>query len=259
MALRATYLGTDNIMNGYDDFIVDAPYWSVWNQKFMLGQYAGEDVVEGRTRLENLVDAAAGANNTDVFIIKFHAEKKGKFVDQNAVVAAMVCKAADPTADGFIGTTGVIPSAAYNGLASRLSQEMKALFDAQNKRLEALETETAEPDMIDRISGILEKPGMMDLVGKLLGPVIGRVVGLIPNPHPANPQEPPPVAPRALSIAGIPPEPANEQEALDRLNAALERLAPNMDLVTDLELLAGYAEKNPVMFKGLLDTLRQTA
>ena len=132
----------------------------------------------GEGMLSDILEAAEQNENTDIFLIKIHPDlKKGYITSSSDVVATLPVRVVDLNAD-YASVSGISPDSSgmvpYNThylLKEALGGVNKVL--ESNKALEArmalLEIpEAKEVDTFDRIGAILEKPGVTDIIGKLL-------------------------------------------------------------------------------------------
>lgn len=176
---KPLYCGAANVMQAFDSLRPDNAYFSVWQGNKMLYQYNGEDMNAGRDILDQMMTAAENNYNTDVFDIKFHSKlDDGYITNKSKIIGTMPVRAydtSDSSTEGITGLTrpGDIPKPVYNML-QKIEEHMT--MDARLKALEEAKPDVKEPDWFDRISGLLEKPGMVETVGSLLAPLLQKLI-----------------------------------------------------------------------------------
>lgn len=278
------YFGTDNIMQAFDTLRPDGvPFYSLWLGTMLIYQYNGNDEVKGREILEQTLMQAESQGNANTYSIKFHSQLDGGYITNRTknIGCLLVC-AVDNTEDGEIvsGVTrpGDVPRSVYN-MMKRIDEGMSATMEARLKALEDNKPER-EPDMLDRISGILEKPEIANGLVQLLQPIIQRLTGAPApniqvagtnrshiaessdmyrqrNDQPSHNNAVSAAAPHIAQNSDV--GQIEERDLTDEENAlidgALNRLGEHCDIVKVLPLLADWAAANTNMFKMLLQQL----
>lgn len=264
LGLRPMYTGVAESMAAFK-FLRDAPYYSVWIGRDMLTQYSGNDLEEGERRLQDILEAADQQGDTSIFVIKFHPELKKNWVTNDSPITGTLpiraCALDDGgSISGLTDSQGTLPNSVYYLLkdvreAANVMKEGNAKIE---QRLLALESGDVakEVDMFDRIGAIIEKPGVMDFLGKL--------VSMLPIGQPQQPN---------IQVAGVGDEPKSaaaadvvdpvidtplelSNEENDRIDTAIMRLSVHCNIVDAMEIMANWADKNPEMFKGTLASLK---
>lgn len=279
------YTGVQNILGAFDSLRYNVPYFSIWCGRDMLFQCNTDDLDQGRAALVDILNAAEQSDNTDVLLIKFHpALKKGYVTNTSEVVGTLPVRVVE-LEDGLSTVSGLnplngtsVPNSGYFFLreaTQALGEMKKSTLDIQ-QRIAALETgNDKETDWFDKISGILEKPGMPDLLGQILSRFLP-----VPQPQPniAVGNVPASIAKKSDEISidptsqnnSITAAPANiatisdtagESEAFTPeedqiINDCISRLSAHCDVVQSLVLLAEVADANPQMFKMVLNGIK---
>lgn len=280
-AQKAMFTGFEAIMSGYDA-MSKTPYYSLWyNSRDIAFSFNEDDEAKGRQQLVETLQAAEQNGVNDIMFIKFHPEKDKKYItSKTPVVGAMAIRvvplsAVDnsvtyqqiaPASQSISGTESMVRAAiALENLPQTIATQIGSVMKPIEDRLAALEGDDhAEPDTFDKIAALLEKPGMVQLIGSIFTGLGSKVSGLTQPPPPQQPQR------MSYQVAGIPPEQGStvqDQDLAaengdvyivdnDKVTSALERLNKVCFLDTDLSLLADLSEKNPALFNLVLQQLR---
>lgn len=305
----ATYTGRGNIMQAIDAVANQNPYISLWRGKDILIQNVLPDWEAAYVLLDDNLQALEQSGNKDLITIKFHPkpDKEGYITNKTPFIASMLVRVCPLDAMGGIGSVtqpGELSNAAWYALKgikddiAETKQTQNALMERLIAAIEAKPVEIpqtveddfdeVEPDIIDKIGAILEKPGVIDLV-KQFAPVITGIVAKymdVPNiaingtnDVPANIAEKSDeisetktninnMANNAENIdapatAGHFNEETGKVQQLtdseyDQIDYVIHRLKKHTDTpILDLDALCNWVDENPVMFKGLLSSLKQ--
>lgn len=261
--VRPMYCGKDGVIGAFATLRGSVPYYSVWQGKDIMYQYNEVDTAKGEEMLETLIDAAEASGNTDIFVIKFHPKLDGGFITDKTKSIGSVPVRFVPLTQAQHNSQPVdrlngfnderVPLPIYKTLIQL--ESIKPMLDQKlldlETRMQKIEAPVpaAELDVFDRIGSIIEKPGVIEL--------IGRVVNMLPGIMKPQPN---------IQVAGVETnqsEMNNENDSAlltdeedEQLNNALDRLAVHCDLINDLKLLADWADANTLMFKSLLASLK---
>lgn len=274
--IKPMYTGVQEILSAFDSLRVNVPYFSIWYGKDLLYQFNSEDLEQGREALQNILLAAEQSDNSDVLLIKFHPRLKSGYVTNTSEVVGTLPVRVVALEDGISSITGLnaqsgmsMPNSGYYFLkeATAALGEIKQGNLNIEQRLIALESGSdKEPDWFDKISGILEKPGMPDLIGQLLSRFIPApaqnniVMSGVPRGEKVEEKKELARVDVTATIANN-----NQTEAVDMeytqeedaiINTCINRLSEHCDVVKSLALLADYADANPLMFKTILGGLK---
>jgi hypothetical protein len=281
------YTGSDNILDAFDSLRNGNPYFSIWCDRDILFQFNEVDLQKGRKALEDILLAADSSGNTDILLIKFHPklEKGGYITNATPVISTLPVRVVemesnvrvqrDGNAVGGMMDEYRLPAPVYNMMkvTTQALTDNAAVNAKLLERVEALENGSTnkEPDTWDRISGIMEKPGAMELIAGILSRFLP---GAQPNIQIAG--TPGNIAQKSgngsniaeksdyghadkvpANIADISDAPAFlTDEQNDAIDTALDRLSSHCNIVEALPQLADYADANPDMFKLLLGNLK---
>jgi hypothetical protein len=281
---RAFYSGRENIMSAFETVRNGNPYYSVWYGRDIIFQFPESDMQKGATLLDQLLQAAENQDNTDILTIKFHPkpDKNSFITDKTPVIGTMPVRVVEfgtenDASVGGLDNRGMMATPVYHMMKNitDLLNESKQSNIMLEQRLLKLETEPEallepEKDLFDKISGIIEKPGMMDLIGK--------VIAMLPLGLPQQPN---------MMVSGVNetndnlkintsmadtakksddgsvetesfPSPVLEtinQLEYDSVSVSIDVLAKHCNIVQTLAALATFSEDNPGMFKTLLSNL----
>lgn len=268
---KPLYCGASNIMQAFDSLRPDNAYFSVWQGNKMLYQYNGESLDAGREILDQMMTAAESNFNTDVFDIKFHSKlDDGYITNKSKVIGTMPVRAYDPSADGVEpGITGItrpgdLPKPVYNML-QKIEEHLT--MEDRLKALETAQPAVRELDWFDRISGLLEKPGMVETVGSLLAPILQKLVpgtavnvnipvngATVKASQKATPAELNPVQPDSPGHNDDHEDFTPEESLI--LDNAISDLSAYCDVVDVLPKLVLFAERERPMFDFMLQKLK---
>lgn len=277
--LRAMYTGREAIISGFKTLRGDVPYFSVWCRGNMLGQYNGDDLDAGTEMLLQLISAAEQNDNTDIFIIKIHPQlKKGYVSSSSDVIATLPVRMIelDGGDDSIAGlqtdSKGMLPYSTHFLLKGQ-TDAMQKIVDS-NAAIEARIALLEKPgekelDTFDRIGAILDKPGVTDLIGKLLDKLqlfpqaqpnimVSGVKGagsvIAENIVDGQPLQQPETSASIEEKSDAAIDFTDEEN--DKIDAAIMRLSGHCDVVKSLVLMADYADANPDTFKWVLGSLK---
>ncbi|MES2219164.1 MAG: hypothetical protein V4501_12235 [Pseudomonadota bacterium] len=247
-------------MSAFEEF-ADTPYYSVLSgSKQLLYGFNEDDMEKGKERLLYTLEAAVQNGHDDLLLIRFHEKPaKGMITDKTPYYSSMMVRVNE------LNTLPVYNPAAIgrvnyqdNQILAELktiSEQTRQMKEDLESRLLALETADTdedpetEPDMIGRITGVLNNPHM---------PVIlDMLKNIFPNLF--NPATRPNVA-----VSGLPklentmPTVTEEKKTLtpEEFNAGLtlqlQRLTEHCNILECLTKLADIAESKPATFQNLI-------
>ncbi len=213
--------GKENVIRMYINR--DVAPWSLWQGNQFLFKYDGEDIDEGAAALTKIFNDMAESTNA-LYTLRVYEEmpKSGKI------------NRSTPDHGSFNFRLNMemqgLNQQQSQSIANRahLESELAAVKAELAELKEEMETETEQPDMWERINGILEKPAVVGAINKMFGLD---------------------VQPRPATISGIPVGDEKIGEILEILKRHDDRLADH------LWKLAQMAENKPNNFKFLLSTL----
>lgn len=269
---RTACVGIDNIMNAFETVGDKSPYFSVWlnsNDKFF--QSKDDNFDDSLNYLQSSLQALNNGDNC-LYHLRIHPEFVKCYLKQSpylCVIPFRLNSYDDKPALNGPGNGGMNYEM-YEILKSvkDLPSTLKSNFDEINSRLTELETaENVEPDMLGKISGLMENPHISQAVGGLINVLVTKLSSFIPAMTAgAAPQTISGMNDNTASIAQKsdkgPIIAQNSDTAVDdeafnlKLDAALERLEQHCNLADDLTLLADLADKNNAVFKLMLLQLR---
>ena len=293
MALqRAAYTGVDNILNAYDSIGAEEGYvYSIWSNsnRDLIFQCIVTDADAARHKLELFLKGMEAAGDTGLYMLKFHPDTKGKFIDRKTtVISSSPIRAVDIGEVGEVVQIGNVPSVQNNykewarerdlmALPDKISSVMDEKFNSFNDRIAALEKEKENEGLagIDRymplINNALQNPHIGQAIGTLVAGVTSFMGNLVNKDNGMN----------SVAVNGVPDNgvtdnvvfdaPVNNEvinsseeifisptgrfvdtDVLDRAEFILNKYC---ELDRDLMKLAELAEKKPDMFKMLLSQL----
>jgi hypothetical protein len=273
MATYPIYTGLENVLEGFHSLYRDGYTFSLWNSSTggamsIILQYPYEDHEKGVKFFEENATALSQSGNCDMFYLKFHPPlKKNEYIDKKtAVISSTPIRINQLEEMEMSGITGNFSRTDPNGsfkmfeavqavkqLPQQIEQVLNDRFTAYDLRLKAIEEsemiDETPPGVMGQIGALLENPQIAQAVPLLIETAIGFIKSLLPKQ--------PVMQENQISGTNPAPEASNVKEVdNDMLNLALDRLNDHCQLDTDLTLLADMAEKNPVMFKMMLQSLR---
>lgn len=260
--VRGTVDGIDNIMNAFDNFRGDIPYYSVWfTGKTKAFQYNGDDLDAGYELLETTLKMFQQTGDNAIYYIRIHPVQLAAYKSSSDDLGAIPIRL-NPLVEG--ASMNGLPRG--NGGGSMMTAEMWELHTMMktlpthiktlSERLDELE-EAAPPelDAIGRVTEVLNTPTVVKFIEGLMPIIMGKITGAQPpqpvrSPMIAGPND----MVNATATAPAPNQPGPEY--WERIDAILLRLSAHCQLDADLELLAKLAETKPDIFKMVLLQLR---
>ena len=261
---RGAVTGIENISTAYLNMRGDSPYWSFWyNGREKAAQFNEDDVEKSLDHLSKILEAHELMGDSALYYLRIHSMSQPVYKNNmDTVVQGFPCRfhelgGADSRLSQFNGG-GVYTREIQRETSPDVKEllvAIKAIPESFNQkfaeiceRLDDLEEYEApekvkEPDMMDKITGVLQNPMIIGMVGQL-------IQKFIPGMAMAGP------APTVLSGApdtGVTKEDNIDWESVDH---SIDVLAKHCQLDKDLAKLAEMAENNPAMFKFLLSSLR---
>lgn len=246
-ANRACAIGVINVLSVWKNMNDGYPYFAVFytrGSKFF--QYTKDDIDAAEEFLRINLSALEDQGDNAMYYLNIYDEPKKNYTN-----SGMVC-AFPFRLNEFKSSVGSIGSGVGVGGSDSM---LKLLQDAHVKELELvkqiaeLNAQNQPLDWFDKISGVLEHPGAAQMIGQVLSPVIGQVMGVlgkitgVPGQTASVTHQP--------QIAG--PVNADADQLLDM---QLDRLQKHGDLLDMLTTLANFADKNPEMFKNYFSMLK---
>lgn len=260
MAQKESYTGLPAILDAYDDFSEQAPFFAVVDsgKRPRFRWIDNNDPSAARAFLEKQFKPMLVAQDQTLFYIRLYEEdpKQDGKANLKDIVAEL------PVRVVSLDRIEQLPNKSADTMTYEMFETLQALKnipalikEAQAPLLEKIELLEAkineepedepEDDMMGRITGFLDHPSVKQLTNLIIGKVMGG------SPQPAtNYNRPVNGTSNFTNMA----EPTAVD--LEVLQNAIDRLAPHCQLDTDLSLLADVAEKNPQMFAMLLNNLR---
>lgn len=245
--------GETAVLNWYDHMVEeDAPYWSLWMGKQIMGSSRTGDQSDPRTKLVETLQFIYANPQTGKYTIKLHDDPLEKRItDKTDCYASFNFYPATGMQLGGIGSAGMeFPN---NPGMQLILNELRAV-KSDNEALRAMITD--EDDTDDGTVGNVPANPFLDFINKpeVINALIPRVMGFIDTILPAakptdNNQD------RIGAIGHVPGISPLDQHA--KANQALQILAQHDELLgDDLLILASIAETDPEKFKMIIDTLR---
>lgn len=225
MSASVHFKGIDNVLNAYEQRAV--PAWSLWQGSQFLFKYEGNDISEGATALNEILDRLAQSSNA-IYTLKVYEELQGgKIKDKTPHDGSFNFKLNLDSQE--------ITTSQYGALRNQnaILEKLERLEQRMNEREE--EEEEEEPkSKLGLIGEILNDPG----ISQIVMPLVSKLLGI----NGANTPRP--------TIAGI-----NDDEAAT-LKQAIEILKKSdPDLPAHLMKLAKLSQESPDSFKFLLNAL----
>lgn len=276
---QASYVGYQEGMDAFDRLRPkDNAYFSIWRGTDLEYAYAGDDREEGTQILSDTLTVGQKRKTRSVITIKFHpATDNGYITNKSKTIGKIdICPydAADDLEadDTDVIVAGARPGNVSNAVWSKLGSIETMLSGQLEERLKLLEN--PQPAQVsgfnwpEQIGALLQQPGAVETIGNLLQPLIGTVIGLVNKVVPVMPQQTMPM--QNLQVSGAEPKgkaaSASNAENCDTgsgftdadneaMDNAITRLSKVCDTVICLPKLADVAEKNPALFKSMLETL----
>lgn len=267
MSERAAVCGVDNILEAYKGMRGNSPFFSVWfNTREKAFQYNEDDMDGSLEFLQANLEAYAKTNDSNIYYLRVHSVSLPVYKNNaDTVISGIPIR--------FNSSDDTYSSSSHQGLSvSRksdlMSFEMYETFAAakqvpellkQNRelleKLTALETERTPTDTMGRITGFVESnphvvAPLIASLGKMIAGLFPAMGGMIAGPV----------------MAGVPKQPHMDSMTADntspddagywnKVDEALDALQQYCDISIYLPKLAVYAEKNPDMFKLMLNNL----
>jgi hypothetical protein len=168
MALKATYIGKEKILAAFEEK-ADTPFFSLWVGKARAEMNKDNDFEKAAHKLEKQIEAFIEEDNTDIFVIALHPEKKVSYKYEDCKDATLM----------YCQTRKNESSVAYFGSQqnNNINYQILEKLNAIESRVNAIESEEIEEEeegeeigntdqvLIDKISGIVNSP----IVNMLLG------------------------------------------------------------------------------------------
>lgn len=262
---RAAAIGLDNIMSAYDLMSEGGlyPCFSVWySRDDKAVQWNKDDPEKGRDYLRGYFELLQDSGDNSMYYIKIHPVAGCIYNRKSDDICSFPVRANPFHQSEF----DIVPQNQMAGIGNggQITEALRALpgqlqekFDAINTRIDELsaidEIDDVKPDMLGRITGLLDHPNIGPAIGSVLTMILPKLLSMIPGAMS-------PVVSQNVAMSpvinGLNDEVMSDEQKDDLLNIALDRLEPFCDLANDLTLLANMAEKNPKMFEMMLSTLR---
>jgi hypothetical protein len=166
MALKATYIGKDKILAAFEEK-ADTPFFSLWVGKARAEMNKDNDFEKAAAKIEKQIEAFIEEDNTDIFIIALHPEKKVSYKYEDCKDATLM----------YCQTRKTDLPAMYQSKPGNdyLSHQILEKLNAIESRVNAIEGEDVEEDeesignadqvMLDKIHGIVSSPLVTMLMG----------------------------------------------------------------------------------------------
>jgi hypothetical protein len=263
---KATYTGADDVISAFDSMYEPEYCYSVWaTENDISYQFPFTDHEKGLQAFHDNINALDQAGNDDLFTVKFHPQlKKGEYINKKTTVVYAIPFRVKRLGEDIMNGVGE-PNTSAHGIGTykmfEAIEAIKSLPGKMDERQTAFETrmlammevepEAEQVDPIEKYVGMaigaLKEPNVMQNVAGILAMIFPGYK----LPVMQNQQQP--------VISGTNDTEVNEpvkEIDLERLDAALQRLAKHCRLDDDLTKLADIAETNPAYFKMMLMSLR---
>jgi hypothetical protein len=239
------FKGIKKAIEAYEN--MGLPPWSLWCGKAMNLSYDGDDIEEGKTRLNKYLEMCEQESVATYTLCVYESlPKKTKITNATPYHASF----------NFKLTEGDYPSRSIMRMNERDEQLLGRIADLEKKigDLVALQNEERdEPEEMGGIAGVLS--GLLDMP-EIKQALAGKVVSLLDrfNLFPMNANNPNPPGPQQIGkVAGVEPSP----DQVDQINRALQVLIQyDPELGEHLEMLADIAKKDRKKFTNLLSMLK---
>jgi hypothetical protein len=264
MGERAAVCGVDNILKAYEGMRGDSPYYSVWfNGREKTFQWNTDDIEGGMALLQATGEAFSDAGDNSLYYLRIHSISQPVYKNNaDTVIAGMPIRFA--ATEGSTGSVvSGVPVASKNGA---MSYEMWEMLSA-SKQVPELLKQNAE--LMQKVIDLEADKEPSDLMGKITGfaqsnpqviaPLFASIAGMISRLMPSTMAAGP-------IMAGVIDQPAKNKGLMEttsvedeaywaKVDEALDALQQYCDISVYLPKLAIYAEKNPDMFKLMLNSL----
>lgn len=262
MLRRPTYVGVDQIMDGFDVLSKTGnQIFAVWyGDNDIAFQCTIDDPQTQRDMLESNLQALEKSGNTELLYLKMYPAETQGYIEKKtrplSVTPFQVCEypgvgaAVAGQAPDIISRPAGMSKEAWEMLDTikRMPETINAAVEAKLKELLPEEDEEPEPNQGEKIlgfiNGITSNPQVMSAIGQLLNffkpgtPGAYRQIGMV---------EP---------IVGEQPQQAQRVPYDEELmNNSLDILSYHCDLGTCLAKLAAIAQSDPNKFKMLIGML----
>jgi hypothetical protein len=238
---KAWMVGVDPVIAWYRDMAPDdAPYYSVWDGRYLKFSYSGDDKDKGCEILLLNLSAAEQSKASSVLVLRLHQElSKGMFVnDRTPYFSSMSFRCVGVESDAL-----AMYNLSGNAALGRIEERLK--------RLEGGTSETKQEGAMGFINGLLENPQVGPLVAQAgIGAIMGLINKFLPGILPAAPGAPPPPVMQTPAIGSIQDSVHDFDWAMD----TMEKVDP--DIEKHIVKLAELSEKNPDLFKMLISQLK---
>ena len=259
---KATYIGVDNIMRGFDRLNAQTPYWSIWQGRNIFHQYYTDDKEAGKVEFQSIIDELDEAEYIDPITVKFHPVLSGNFItDRTPVIGTMICRVY--TANGELSGISYVTADKYqyaNARNTQLLDGIKAMIEPLQKEIDELKAgQTGES--VSGLERYLNHPAAQQIIGYLMPVVTPHISAILGAVLPGGNAHAHAHVPAINGVSektdngGVPQVELSEADE-DKLWLALDRLALKMELIPDIERLANLADSQPQMFNMLLQQLR---
>jgi hypothetical protein len=249
-AYRAHAVGTEQVLNAWRNMNEGYPYLAVfYTRGSKYFQYSKDDIEGAEAFLTTNLQMLEDQGDNSMYYLNIYDEAKKNYTNSYMVCAIpfRLNKISDSASVGALGSGS-------NSDLIKMLQEAHAKELALTKTIAAMQAENTPIDMWDRISGVLETPGvaaaMIPQLGAILTPFLGALTGVLTKISGV-----PPAQFRA-PVQGIAGPPIMEGDLNEQIDIALDRLEKHTNIVELLNDLANFADKKPDMFKLYLPTLK---
>lgn len=177
---KATYIGTDSIVNGWKEK-AETPFFSLWVKSVKCEQNTVNDWEKAEEKLTNQINDFVREGYGDILILKIHPEKKASYGAKDDAVA-MYCQAVRTDT----------PSIGYLNPNQAILEKLNAI----ESRINAIEGETVETEEGDEESAeVGQTEAMLQSINGILNhPITNLLVNYLQLPAMTAPPTPPPAA-----------------------------------------------------------------
>lgn len=266
MSERAAVCGVDNILEIYKGMRGNSPFFSVWfNTREKAFQYNEDDMDGSLEFLQANLEAYAKTNDSNIYYLRIHSVSLPVYKNNADTVISGIPMRFNSSDENYSSSSN--QGVSVSRKSDLMSFEMYETFAAakqvpellkQNRelleKLTALETERTPTDTMGRITGFVESnphvvAPLIASLGKMIAGLFPAMGGMMAGPVMAGVPE------AAQNPAPMETTSAEDEAYWNRVDEALDALQQYCDISIYLPKLAIYAEKNPDMFKLMLNNL----
>lgn len=265
MSERPAICGLNEIVTAYEGMRGDSPYFSVWyNGREKAFQYNGDDLDLGLDFLRNNGEAIERSGDTNLYYLRIHSVSQPVYKNNaDTVVCGMPIRFVATEGSGVASLSGVSVASKSQSMSYEMWEMLSASKQVpellkQNAELMQkvidLENQKEPNDILGRITGFAESnPHVIAPLFNQLGKLIA---GFMPVHNMMATTAMAGVSDQPGIVNDLPDNASNEDEVYwAKVDEALSALQQYCDISVYLPKLAIYAEKNPEMFKMLLNNL----